>query len=264
MANPALRRLLARLLGERLFYTLGYYYLLKDAPFRESARVLDSLQDRYRGKRCFILGNGPSLRRMDLSPLKDEVTFGLNRIYLLFSELGFQTTFYLAVNKLVVEQCAGEIATQVQGVKFISYDARRWLSGVDNLVYLYSREGPRFYPRPARGVWQGATVTYVALQLAYAMGFDQVFLIGVDHAYTAAGEPHQTVVSPGADPNHFDQDYFGKGFRWQLPDLALSEQAYRLARQAFEQDGRVVLDATLQGKLQVFPKVDYWSLFGNA
>ena len=40
-----------------------------------------------KGDRCVIIGNGPSLRSMDLSSLKDEVTFGMNRIYLLFDKM---------------------------------------------------------------------------------------------------------------------------------------------------------------------------------
>ena len=50
---------------------------------------------------------------------------------------------------------------------------------------------------------------------------------------------------------------FGKGFKWQLPDLAGSERAYTLAREAYTQAGRRVLDATVGGKLTIFPKVDY-------
>jgi hypothetical protein len=62
---------------------------------RENLRRLSLLRDAYRGQRCFVIGNGPSLRKTDLAKLKQEVTFGLNRIYLLFPELGFHTTFLL-------------------------------------------------------------------------------------------------------------------------------------------------------------------------
>jgi hypothetical protein len=34
-----------------------------------------------------------------------------------------------------------------------------------------------------------------------------------------------------------------------------------MAREAYEADGRRVLDATVGGKLMVFPKVDYNELF---
>jgi hypothetical protein len=250
-----------RLIGERWFYRLGYYYLLTQPAFRESLVRLRRFKDRHRSERCFIVGNGPSLKQMNLSPLRKEVTFGLNRIYLLFPSLGFTTTYYVAVNKLVIEQCASEILAQVPCPKFISYDARRWISFTPDLAFLYSRDGPRFYHDVTKGIWQGATVTFAALQLAYYMGFRQVVLIGVDHTYASRGQPHETVISQSDDPNHFDARYFGKGFRWQLPDLEQSEQAYRLAKEAFEKDGREVVDATLHGKLHVFRKVSYKGIF---
>ena len=110
-------------------------------------------------------------------------------------------------------------------------------------------------------VWEGATVTNVTLQLAFHMGFQQVILIGVDHNYTTTGKPNTTVTSQGDDPNHFSPAYFGKGFRWQLPDLETSEIGYAMARDAYRKAGREVLDATIGGKLTIFPKVDYNSLF---
>ncbi len=59
----------------------------------------------------------------------------------------------------------------------------------------------------------------MALQTAFFLGFQQVILIGVDHNFATKGKPNETVVSQGDDPNHFNPGYFGKGFRWQLPDL---------------------------------------------
>ncbi len=88
-----------------------------------------------------------------------------------------------------------------------------------------------------------------------------MILIGVDHNFVTQGKPNATVISEGDDPNHFSPNYFGKGFRWQLPDLETSEMAYRMARQAYEKDGRSILDATVGGKLTVFPKVKYETLF---
>ena len=105
-------------------------------------------------------------------------------------------------------------------------------------------------------IHEGSTVTYVAMQLAYFMGFKKVILIGVDHSFVTKGEPNKVVESKGDDPNHFSGSYFGKGFRWQLPDLDRSEDAYRHAKVAFENSGRSIVDATVGGKLDVFPKVN--------
>jgi hypothetical protein len=228
---------------------------------RDSVRQLAELKDAHRGERCFILGNGPSLKKTDLSKLRNEKTFGMNRIYLMFSELGFPTSYYLSVNSLVVEQCAEDIRT-LPVPKFISWRSHHLIQPTADTIFLHTTyTGPGF-AHDARGrLWEGATVTYVALQLAFHMGFEQAILIGVDHSFTTKGKPNTTVVSQGDDPDHFNSSYFGKGFRWQLPDLDTSEKGYLLARQAYQRAGRQVLDATIAGKLTIFPKVDYNSLF---
>ncbi len=231
-------------------------------PWRqESLRRLGALKDRYRGERCFIIGNGPSLRRTDVSRLKDEYTFGMNRIYLAFEEWGFRTTFLVSVNDLVVEQCVGDFLA-LEMPRFFSWRSRRFFPAQLPLsrlpTYLHTTyDAPKFARDARLRLWEGATVTYVCLQLAFHMGFEEVILIGVDHSFKTQGEANRTVVSQGDDPNHFDARYFGKGFRWQLPDLDTSEQAYRMARRVYESAGRRVLDATIGGKLQVFPKVEY-------
>jgi hypothetical protein len=233
---------------------------------RESIRRLAALKDIHRGERCFILGNGPSLRQTDLAKLRGEFTFGLNRIYLLFPELGFPTTYFVSTNDLVIEQCRDEIMA-LPVPKFLTWRSRRFFPAetfqTDRLpTFLYTTyTGPRFARNAAGRLWEGATVTFIALQLAYHMGFAQVNLIGVDHNFVTRGDANKTVTSEGDDPNHFAPNYFGKGFRWQLPDLDTSERAYRLAKAAFETDRREVRDATVGGKLTVFPKVDYLSLF---
>ena len=240
---------------------------------RESIRRLTALKDIHKGKRAFIIGNGPSLRQTNLSKLRNEFTFGMNRIYLLFPELGFSTTYFVSINDLVIEQFADEILAQPMP-KFLAWRSHRHFptqlptlrqaqEGVTQLpIFIYtSYTGPRFSPDVRGRVWEGATVTNVALQIAFHMGFQQVVLIGVDHNFVSKGDANKTVVSQGDDPNHFAPNYFGKGAKWQLPDLDTSEIGYTLAREAYEKAGREVLDATVGGKLTIFPKVEYNSLF---
>jgi hypothetical protein len=236
---------------------------------RESIRRLAALKDAHKGQRAFIIGNGPSLKQTDLTKLKNEFTFGMNRIYLMFPELGFTTSCLVSINDLVIEQCAAEMAA-LDLPKFLAWRSHRHFtksqfpnSQSTNLpTFLYTTYTGARFTRDVRGrVWEGATVTNVALQLAFHMGFEQVILIGVDHNFASKGDANKTVVSDGDDPNHFSAAYFGKGFRWQLPDLDTSEIGYRFARQAYESAGREVLDATVGGKLTIFPKVDYNSLF---
>lgn len=193
---------------------------------------------------------------MDLRPLHGEITFGLNRIYLLFDRIGFATTFLVSVNTHVIEQFADELI-EIRSEKLFSWRARRHLERTDAVTFMRSVSRPHFSRDPSQGLWEGATVTYVAMQVAYYMGFEEVILIGVDHQFSTGGPPHALVTSEGADENHFDPGYFGKGIRWQLPDLETSEYAYALAKEAFEKDGRRVVNATVGGRLEVFPRRAY-------
>lgn len=232
-------------------------------PWRSQSRKdLQKFYNIHKGKRCFILGNGPSLKHTDLSKLKNEFTFGMNRIYLAFEDMGYETSYYVSVNDLVIEQCADEIL-DLDIPRFVSWRAgKRWLTQQENLFFLYTTyTEPKFAKDIRNRLWESATVTYVALQLAYFMGFKEVILIGVDHNFETQGKANTTIVSEGDDPNHFHPGYFGKGFRWQLPDLDMSEVGYRMAKEAFERDGRKVLDATIGGKLDIFEKVEYNTLF---
>ncbi len=240
-------------------HRLAQFY---DPRWRDSSHRLQQYQNRHANQRCFIIGNGPSLRQTDLVRLKTEYTFGLNRIYLLFPEMGFPTTYLVSVNDLVLEQCSAEIQN-LSTTKFITWRARRWFHPDPTLTYLDTDfTGDEDFCTSITGrMFEGFTVTYVALQLAFHMGFKDAILIGVDHNFVTQGNPNQAVVSQGDDPNHFTPNYFGKGFKWQLPDLAGSERAYQLANQAYSYAGRRVLDATIGGKLTIFSKVDYRSLF---
>jgi hypothetical protein len=239
-------------------------------PWRRAAMArLASLKDIHAGRRAFIIGNGPSLKQTNLGKLKGEITFGMNRIYLMFDQLGFNTTYLSVVNDLVIEQTAADLAA-LDIPKFLTWRSRRFFepsqftgTQTDRLpTFLYTTyDAPHFSPDVRWRVWEGATVTYVTMQLAFHMGCQEVILIGVDHNYTTTGKPNTTVTSQGDDPNHFSSQYFGKGFRWQLPDLETSEIAYRMARKAYENAGRRIVDASVGGKLTIFEKVDYNSLF---
>jgi len=231
---------------------------------RESIKRLAAFKDIHKGKRAFIIGNGPSLKQTDLSKLKTEFTFGMNRFYVAFPELGFQTTYFASINNLVIEQFVNDISA-LPMPKFLSWRSHRFFNerlynDTTNFIYT-SYTGPKFSGDVRGRVWEGATVTTFALQIAFHMGFERVVLIGVDHNFTSKGDANKTVTSEGDDPNHFMPNYFGKGVKWQLPDLDTSEVGYIMAREAYRRAGREVIDATVGGNLTVFPKVDYNSLF---
>jgi hypothetical protein len=78
----------------------------------------------------------------------------------------------------------------------------------------------------------------------------------MDHNFPdSAGKPNEAQRMEGADLNHFSPDYFGFGQNWDLPDLANSEKSYLAARAAYEEDGRLIIDATTSGHCRIFERM---------
>lgn len=222
------------------------------------------LKNSHQGERCVLMANGPSLANMNFEKIKKEYTIGLNRIYLLFDQLPFRPELCVCVNELVLEQFASEI-NELKMMKFINWNRRQYFdTSDDNLsfVKLGLRVGDRFGLDLTKPISSGGTVTFVALQIAYYLGFEEVIIIGMDHNFAERGTPNKVVErTANLDKNHFHPNYFPKGSRWQLPDLRRSELAYQLAREAYENDGRKIIDATQGGKCQIFEKRDFDRIF---
>lgn len=220
-----------------------------------------SLHNRHHGETAILVANGPSLNCMDLSPLRRATVIGLNKIFLGFKRFRFHPRYYVAVNAKVIEQSAEQIKA-LNCVKFLSKRCGD-LVPENALTYHIDTQRPpaRFCHDISSGLREGGTVTYAALQIAYFLGFKTVVIIGMDHRFEYSGAPHEARVLDGPDPNHFSPEYFGYGQTWDNPDLALSEESYRVARTEFEKDGRRIIDATVDGACDIFEKADFTALF---
>ena len=220
------------------------------------SKVLKKYKNIHSGADCFIVGNGPSLNKIDLGLLNRYYTFGLNKIYLMFDKTEFRPSYHVAVNPLVIEQSVKEF----EGLScdtFLSYRPSRHIIKKHEHINFIMTGGPVAFSQDLVGeINEGWTVTYVAMQIAFYMGFKNIFLIGVDHNFVVNGEPNEKQLLTDSDVNHFDPNYFG-GKLWHLPDLEGSELSYRLAKFFFERDGRCISDATIGGKLQIFPKISF-------
>lgn len=253
--------------------SLLYEIQSRTAWVTSNGRNLQKLHDRHRGQRCFIIGNGPSLNLLDLTLLKNEVTFGVNAIYTNYPKMGYYPTYYVVEDTFVAEDRANEINAYRESVKFFGHYLKFCLRPdpstlLLNVVadYREHKSFPRFSTNAARKVYVGGSVTYICMQLAYYMGFETVYLIGFDHNYTIPKEAIRyndelSILSTSDDVNHFSKDYFGKGKRWHDPNVDRMERGFKRAGEYFEADGRTVYNATAGGRLELFERTPFDDLF---
>ncbi len=239
-------------------------------------KKLRSLKNKFKGKRCFIIGNGPSLNKCDLTLLKDEYTFGVNGIFYKTEEMGFAPTFYMVEDGHVVDDNLEKINNYDKpNYKFFPTLYKDKIKKTDNTYFFladlgfyrgshYSFEIPRFSRDFSQIAFCGQSVTYLNMQLAYYLGFSEVYLIGMDFSYKIRKTDEvkgQTLVSNEDDINHFHPDYFGKGKKWHDPKVHNVAKNYEFAKCVFEYDNRKIYNATVGGKLEIFERKDYYKLF---
>ena len=238
--------------------TRGFRYFVDSLTYRLSSQSggVEAYKNRYAGKTLLVVGNGPSLNDTPLDAFVGVPSIGMNKINLIYDRTRWRPSVVVCTNNLVVMQNHKQMARS--GVECLLAWKSRWFverSLRSSFGYFLNLNTDQFSYDLSEGLSGTATVTYVALQLAAYMGEARVILLGVDHGFSRSGEACDVQVREGQDVNHFHPDYFASGQRWGVPNMQGSELAYRNARDAYSKLGIEILDATVNGKLKVFPKI---------
>ncbi len=265
---------------------LSYFRLWRkafsDANLRNMAARMEKLRGSYSGNRCFLVGNGPSLNEMDLDLFKEEYTWCSNRCNLFFERISWRPTFYTAVDVRVVPDIADEIAGMIEELPLTMFFLPALFSLNPNLksasnLYWYNEKALRqdlgaegmFSKNAAAYVYSVRSVTIAALQLAVFLGFNPIYLIGCDTSYNVPAsarkedeDGEKLISTEDDDLNHFDSAYFGKGRKWHDPHPDMMIYHYSQAKLICDEMGVKVYNATVGGKLEVFPRVDYGDVLG--
>ncbi|MDA7967128.1 6-hydroxymethylpterin diphosphokinase MptE-like protein [Ruegeria sp.] len=231
---------------------------------------LREISDSYAGKRCFVIGNGPSLTASDLDKIKDEMSFASNKIFLIYDQTDWRPDFYCVEDMLVLSQCLDEIRNLSGSKKLFPINAFNNLERVPDSVCfptippknwdepLSDPEFPEFSPDLSRGIGWGSTIVYTEIQLAIAMGFKEICLLGLDHQYSPGKESKEekgVMISEG-EKNHFHPLYRPAGEKWHSPNLHVLEVSYAKAQSEAEALGVRIVNCSRRTSLTVFERED--------
>lgn len=189
-----------------------------------------TVQNKHWGETALVLGNGPSLNHFPLYFFQKWPTFGVNFVYL---HEYIQPKYYVCVDSVALGEYTDGI-TQAAGqaeIAFLSqahaHEPRlHGLYGLPNVCLVDER--CRF---AGEVVMSGHTVVYVALKLAYYMGFATVLLAGVDHGR-----------------GHFCQNY-PEMAEAPEPNWVGQEKHFRIAAAAYRRSGRRVVNLSAPSAL---------------
>ncbi len=223
----------------------------------DSRKRLSSLRNIHSGKRCFIIGNGPSLRKEDLQKLyqQREYTFACNSLINLFDEFNFYPTYYFVQDNKVLLNNKEKIST-LKGNVFIKshYSKRYHIPGVTYYNMLFKQNPIGFSHNIQNVVYSGQTVAYSMIQFAAYMGFTEIYLLGIDCSYSIN---NNKVTSD----SYCNKKMFDPKKPHNLPEVDIMLQSFEQAQKSCEQSGIHIYNAARGGKLEIFPRVDFDTLF---
>lgn len=239
--------------------------------FNNSKPIFETYKNKYSKKRCFIIGNGPSLKINDLERLElnDEITFGSNRIHLIFKDTTWRPTFYCAQDLKYISNYHDEICDIEVNKKFMFLVKHSFYEDIPNALYSESIDEdffpnkPNFSKDSSIGVYNGFTITYSMIQLAIYMGFTEIYLLGVDSEYSKMSTP-SGIVEVNNISDHFSKEYDNLT-RIDTPHLASPVYktilAYEKAREFANKNNIKIYNATRGGKLEVFDRINFDDIF---
>ncbi len=257
---------------ENILYFVNNYYDLLDElnwyvkkPNKYLERMI-KLKNIYSGNRCFIIGNGPSLKIDDLEKISNEITMGCNGIIELYEKVNWRPTCFFFGDAIFIKKnvrTIRDIDTIMSNCKLaftniISELYDEYNGKYNNLYFFYGKRGLQFSEKIEEVIYQGYTTLYEMLQVAIYMGIKKIYLLGVDFSFRKEVYENGKVVINDTINNHMElMDQVEQGIYYVNNIL----QAFQIAKMYADEHGIKIYNATRGGKLEVFERVNFDSLF---
>ncbi len=245
--------------------------MFKNCPSDE--RLLE-LKNKFEGRRCFIVALGPSLIAEDLDLIKEynEYSFSVNRCYQMFDKTRWRPDCYFfsdakvftPVTRDAIFEMANEgidiIYSKFAAPKGMPSTAIYYKAKYTDAILSASRKTKykklavplRFSSNAYDFIYDGHTCIHSILQLAYFMGFKEVYLLGADCG-VSANKVYTDLVKNNIDCNISEQNKIG--------DVMIEDYASLKKDIESQQLDFKIFNATRGGRLEVFPRVDIEDLF---
>lgn len=246
-------------------------FTLSGTGMRNRAR-LEKLRGSYKGQRCFIICNGPSLKADDLTKIYEhsDLSIGMNAIARIYDQTPWRPTFLSATDDVVFNKKNKELVKDCEcGYKL--YDRTRFLKSLgakEKRLYLSFDESlelldnPQFSDDATKKLPSIGTSTYAVIEFAVFLGCSEIYILGCDMSYAVNINRDGTITY-----NDSGKDYFASKEEYSTSSKAKPtptwqmEIAYDCAAKYAKAHEIKIYNATRGGKLESFERVDFDTIY---
>lgn len=286
--HPSIQRRLLRrfcmLLGSGAHCLARWGYALERWPVESQAqrRILRRnvwLKGAYEGRRVFVVGNGPSLGRVDLTLLAGEVVFAVNgfaRHPILDiwqpTILSLLDPLYYSHPEAVSREMDFMLGRMPKTRFFVPLAGHGVFEATlgfpsDRTFYAHLLSDISFHEQFAldltRGIPGAYNVILFSLMLALYSGASEIITIGLDHDYLASPREERRFAANYQEgiAKERVQHITELSYLQLITMMRMMFQGYEILRGLARSRGQHIRNATPGGYLDVFTRVDYNALF---
>lgn len=236
-------------------------------------RKVAGVKNIHKDEACFIIGNGPSLTPNDLDSIAGTKipSFAANSIFKIFDKTKWRPTYLVYQDQQVIDGLANmftELSNSCEKM-FVRRDVYKQIAPdllnsnkliLPRLVmHIRKDKYYDFSDNLENCAYDGCTVTYFMIQIAYYMGFKKIYLIGVDHNFPIMLDENDNVITNNEVKMHCFDD--PKHIVLNPARVLETTFAYRSARKFLDTHNVEIYNATRGGKLEEFKRINVDLIF---
>lgn len=170
-------------------YAISMYTYLRHPSLKKIVKRNVCLKNKHKGKRCFIVLNGPSINSLDLNVLKNEYVFGSNFFFRSPICKIVNPDYYCWLDPtMFFEEDANnvmyELLTACPNASILLNSKAYSVFGQnERIFYLFNKHISNIFGTKYNlaGISSNfMTVAYMAIISAFYMGFNEIYILGLD------------------------------------------------------------------------------------
>ena len=234
-----------------------------------------ALQNKHKGRRCFVIGNGPSLKTQDLSPLAREITFAMSAFWKHPIVEKWQPTYYCIADPLFFDGSAstrdffGSLKQRIRHTTFfVPADSARiiqqqQLLPLEQTRYVAFPPGLNYGPITdidfVKRVPFVMSVSQLCILAAMYMGCSPIYLLGLDHDWLShtGHDRHFYEGLAGLEKHPEVRTLADWGYGTAMECTVKLWRIYEMLSAYARRKGIRILNATQGGFLDIFKRVNF-------